>query len=103
MIVVDTWLVYIQRTGTQEKQKDFYTSPSEEVIDNTYDHVHNGRRRRLDEHDASARSPELFDRTTGNPRAGTAAHLTPTKGQRLCMMIWSFHILCRDVVEFARS
>ena len=82
MIVVDTWLVYSQCTGTQEKQKEFYTSLSEELIDNTYDHVHNRRRRRLEEQDTSARSPELFDRTTGNPRAGTAAHLTPTKRRK---------------------
>lgn len=82
MIVVDTWLVYSQCTGTQEKQKEFYTSLSEELIDNTYDRVHNRRRRRLEEQDTNARSPELFDRTTGNPRAGTAAHLTPTKRRK---------------------
>jgi hypothetical protein len=27
MIVVDTWLVYSQCTGTHEKQEDFYTAP----------------------------------------------------------------------------
>ena len=52
---------------------------SEELIDNTYDHVHNRRRRNADEQIVYASSPELFDRTTGNPRAGASAHLTPTK------------------------
>ena len=84
MIVVDTWLAYSQCTGTQENQKDFYTSLSEELIDNTFDHVHNRRRRGVNEQDASvsSRSPELFNRATGNPRAGTSAHLTPTKRKK---------------------
>lgn len=81
MIVVDTWLAYSQCTGTKENQKDFYTFLSEELIDNTFDHVHT-RGRRVTEQDASVSSPELFDRTTGNPRAGTSAHLTPTKRKK---------------------
>ena len=84
MIVVDTWLAYRQCTGTDEEQKDFYTYLSEELIDNTYDHVHNRRRRRADDQGSvnTAGSPELFDRVTGNPRAGTSAHLTPTKRKK---------------------
>jgi hypothetical protein len=41
IVVVDTWLAYSQCTGTKENQKDFYTSLSEELIDNTFDHEHN--------------------------------------------------------------
>ena len=41
VLVVDTWLAHdIQCTGAQENQKDFYTSLSEELIDDTFDHVH---------------------------------------------------------------
>ena len=37
MIVVDTWLVYSQATGSTELQSEFYVCLAEELIDNNID------------------------------------------------------------------
>ena len=37
MIVVDTWLVYSQATGSTEHQSEFYVRLAEELIDNNID------------------------------------------------------------------
>ncbi len=37
--IVDTWLAYKQCTGTDEKQKEFYSKLAEELIDNNYDRI----------------------------------------------------------------
>jgi hypothetical protein len=94
----------------KREPKDFYTSLSEELIDNTYDHVHNRHRRNADEQSVNASSPELFDRTTGNPRAGTLAHLTPTKrkktsrdGQELAYSLQGRCKVCRKLTTYACS
>ena len=82
IIVVDTWLVYSQCTETQMCQKDFYTQLAEDLIENTYDMVHYGvRRNGAGEHQEGQlrSSPTLFERQSGDPRAGCFAHLTPTK------------------------
>jgi hypothetical protein len=45
-----------------------------------HDHVHNRLCWGLNEQDESVSScsPELFNRVTGNPRAGSSTHLTPS-------------------------
>jgi hypothetical protein len=85
MIVVDTWLAYSLCTGIgrangrEEKQKDFYTALAEELVDNQYDNV--GSRRVFVEANLDSDSPAL-SRSTGEPRSGLYAHLTPTKKRR---------------------
>ncbi len=37
--IVDTWLAYKECTGTEERQKEFYSKLAEELIDNNYDGV----------------------------------------------------------------
>ena len=114
MIVVDTWLAYSQCTGATENQKDFYTSLSEELIDNTFDHAHNRRRRQVGEDQQpgmNASSPEPCDsRTRGNPRVGTSAHLTPTKrkktnrdGEELTYSLQGRCKVCRKLTTYACS
>ena len=80
MTVVDTWLAYSQCTETRESQKDFYTILAEELVDNCFDSVNvRGTRRSTG---PNGMSPTLFERTSGDPRAGCYAHLTPTKKRK---------------------
>jgi hypothetical protein len=79
MTVVDTWLAYSQCTATKQSQKDFYTILAKELIDNSYDSVNvRGRRNPA----PPGMSPILFERASGDPRAGCYAHLTPTKKRK---------------------
>jgi len=81
MMVVDTWLVYNGATATTESQQDFYTSLSEELIDNIYDQVGGTLVARMQSEGVN-HSPDLVDRRTGAGRSGIMAHLTPTKKKR---------------------
>ena len=82
MIVVDTWLVYSQATGSTELQSEFYVLLAEELIDNNIDsrpqHWRNSGEDGTDRNDESA----VMTRT-GRVRAGVSCHLTPTK-HRCC-------------------
>jgi hypothetical protein len=89
MIVVDTWLAYSLCTGIgrangrEENQKDFCTALTEELVDNQYDNV--GSCRVFVEAKLDNDSPAL-SRTTGEPRSGLYAHLSPTKKGRTKMI-----------------
>ena len=74
MIVVDTWLVYSQATGSTELQSEFYVCLAEELIDNNIDSRPQCQRNSNDE------SPVMT--CTGRVRAGVSCHLTPTKHRR---------------------
>ena len=82
MIVVDTYLVYCQSTECKDDtQKQFYEQLAEELIDNKYDGAAaNGRRSR--ENTGVVDPHPTLARTTGIPRSGVDAHLTPTKRKR---------------------
>ena len=79
MMVVDCWLAFNGCTAAEETQKEFYMLLAEELIDNTYDNSNVARRERRVHQTHS--SPTLAA-ATGAPRAGVAAHLTPTKRKR---------------------
>ena len=81
MIVVDTWLVYSQATGSTELQSEFYGRLAEELIDNNI----NSRPQRWrdsgeDGSDSNNESPVMT--CTGRVHAGVSCHLTPTKRRR---------------------
>ena len=78
MIVVDTWLVYSQVTGSTELQSEFYVRLAEELIDNNIDSRPQCRRNSGE--DGSDSNDESAVMTcTGRVRAGVSCHLTPTK------------------------
>ena len=78
MIVVDTWLVYSQATGSTELQSEFYVRLAEELIDNNIDSRPQQRRNSgEDGSDSNDESPVMM--RTGRVRAGVSCHLTPTK------------------------
>ena len=78
MIVVDTWLVYSQATGSTELQSEFYVHLAEELIDNNIDSRPQRRRNSgEDGSDSSDESPVMT--RTGRVRAAVSFHLTPTK------------------------
>ena len=78
MIVVDTWLVYSQATGSTELQSEFYVRLAEELIDNNIDS--RLRCQRNSGEDGSDRNDESrVMMCTGRVRAGISCHLTPTK------------------------
>ena len=81
MIVVDTWLVYSQATGSTELQSEFYVRLAEELIDNNID-SRPQRQRNSGENgsDSNDESPVML--RTGRVRAGVSCHLTPTKRRR---------------------
>jgi hypothetical protein len=81
MTVVDTWLAYSQCSETQHRdsQKNFYAVLAKELIENTYDSVNVRGRRNPGQ---PGMSPTLFERASGDPRAGCYAHLTPTKKRK---------------------
>ena len=78
MIVVDTWLVYSQATGSTELQSEFYVRLAEELIDNNIDsrpqHQRNSGEGGSDNNNES---PVMMH--TGRVCAGVSCHLTPTK------------------------
>ena len=78
MIVVDTWLVYSQVTGSTELQSEFYVRLAEELIDNNiYSRPLHRRNSGEDGSDSNDESPVMM--CTGRVRAGISCHLTPTK------------------------
>ena len=78
MIVVDTWLVYSQATGSTELQSEFYVRLAEELIDNNIDsRLQLWRNSGEDGSDSNDESPVMTH--TGRVRAGISCHLTPTK------------------------
>ena len=78
MIVVDTWLVYSQATGSTELQSEFYVRLAEELIDNNIDSWPQHRRNSgEDGSDSNDESPVMM--CTGRVCAGVSCHLTPTK------------------------
>ena len=78
MIVVDTWLVYSQVTGSTELQSEFYVHLAEELIDNNIDsRLQHRRNSGEDGSDSNDESPVMT--RTGRVRAGVSCHLTPTK------------------------
>ena len=75
MIVVDTWLVYSQATGSTELQSEFYVRLAEELIDNNIDSRPQRRRNSgEDGSDSNDASPVMT--RTGRVRAGVSCHLT---------------------------
>ena len=81
MIVVDTWLVYSQATGSTELQSEFYVCLAEELIDNNIDSRPQHRRNSgEDGSDSNDEAPVMTH--TGRVRAGVICHLTPTKCRR---------------------
>ena len=78
MIVVETWLVYSQVTGSTELQSEFYVRLAEELIDNNIDsRLQHQRNSGEDGSDSNDESPAMM--RTGRVRAGVSCHLTPTK------------------------
>ena len=78
MIVVDTWLVYSQVTGSTELQSEFYVSLAEELIDNNIDNRPQHRRNSgEDGSDSNDESPVMMH--TGRVHTGISCHLIPTK------------------------
>ena len=78
MIVVDTWLVYSQATGSTELQSEFYVCLAEELIDNNINSRPQRRRNSgEDGSDSNGESPVMT--RTGRVCTGISCHLTPTK------------------------
>ena len=78
MIVVDTWLVYSQVTGSTELQSESYVRLAQELIDNNIDSRPQCQRNSgEDGSDGNDESPVMT--CTGRVRAGVSCHLTPTK------------------------
>ena len=78
MIVVDTWLVYSQATGSTELQSEFYVRLAEELIDNNIDsQLQCQRNTGEDGSDSNDESPVMMH--TERVHAGVSCHLTPTK------------------------
>ena len=78
MIVVDTWLVFSQATGSAELQSEFYVCLAEELIDNNIDSRPQHRRNSgEDGSDSNNESPVMM--CTGRVHAGISCHLTRTK------------------------
>ena len=81
MIVVDTWLVYSQATGSTELQSEFYVHLAEELIDNNINsRLQHWRNSGEDGSDSNDASPVMT--STGRVCAGVSCHLTPTKRRR---------------------
>ena len=81
MIVVDTWLVYSQVTGSTELQSEFYVRLAEELIDNNID-SRPQRQRNSGENGSDSNDESPVMSRTGRVRAGVSCHLTPTKRRR---------------------
>ena len=78
MIVVDTWLVYSQATGSTELQSEFYVCLAEELNDNNIKSWPQRQRNSgEDGSDSNDESPVMT--CTGRVHAGVSCHLTPTK------------------------
>ena len=81
MIVVDTWLVYSQVTGSTELQSEFYVRLAEELIDNNVD-SRPQRWRNSGEYGSDSNDESSVMTCTGRVHAGVSCHLTPTKCRR---------------------
>ena len=78
MIVVDTWLVYSQATGSTELQSEFYVCLAEELIDNNIDsRLQCQRNSGEDGSDSNNKYPVMM--RTGRVHAGVSCHLTHIK------------------------
>ena len=78
MIVVDTWLVYSQATGSTELQSEFYVCLAEELIDINIDSwPQHQRNSGEDGSESNDESPVMM--CTGRVCTGISCHLTPTK------------------------
>ena len=78
IIVVDTWLVYSQVTGSTELQSEFYVRLAEELIDNNIgSRLQHRRNSGEDGSDSNNESPVMTH--TGRVCTGISCHLTPTK------------------------
>ena len=78
MIVVDTWLVDSQATGSTELQSEFYVRLAEELIDNNINsRLQCQRNSGEDGSDSNDESPVMM--CTGWVHTGISCHLTPTK------------------------
>ena len=81
MIVVETWLVYSQVTGSTELQSEFYVRLAEELIDNNIgSRLQHQRNSGEDGSDSNNESPVMTH--TGRVCTGISCHLTPTKRRR---------------------
>ena len=78
MIVVDTWLVYSQVTGSTELQSEFYVHLAVELIDNNIDSMLQ-RRRNSGEDGSNSNDESPVMTCTGRVHAGVSCHLTPRK------------------------
>ena len=81
MIVVDTWLVYSQATGSTELQSEFYVCFAEELIDNNIDSRLQCWRNSGEDGSGSNDESPVMTRTE-RVHAGISCHLTPTKRHR---------------------
>ena len=81
MIVVDSWLVYSQATGSTELQSEFYVHLAEELIDNNIDSRPQCQRNSgEDGSDSNDECPVMTH--TGRVCAGISCHLSPTNCHR---------------------
>ena len=70
MIVVDTWLVYLQVTGSTELQSEFYVYLAEELIDsNINSRLQHQRNSGEDGSDSNDESPEMMHTLEGFAQA----------------------------------
>ena len=81
MIVVDTWLVYSQATGSTELQSELYVHLAEELIDNNID-SRPQRQRNSGEDGSDSNDEYTVMMCPGRVHAGVSCHLTPTKHRR---------------------
>ena len=75
MCVVDTWSAWSQKTGIKCTQSAFFSGLTEELIDSTFDTGVGGTGARNPSNNVVSAS-SLFDRTTGQPRAGIVTPAT---------------------------
>ena len=75
MCVVDTWSAWSQKTGIKCTQSAFFSGLTEELIDSTFDTGVGGTGASNPSNNVVSPS-SLFDRTTGQPRAGNLASRT---------------------------
>jgi hypothetical protein len=105
MVLVNTfraywWMTYPDGIQKEEKQKQFYTNLSEELIDNTLDDRFQLQRKRNEMTDDDE-SPVMG--RYGMARMGSGAHLTPTKSRKKKGMEQYHHLVNRVGVEYAKN
>jgi lantibiotic modifying enzyme len=80
IILVDCWQVYSKRNKL-EVQKDFYENLASEMTDNCFDRVAPALVRSLSLIDDD-KEADMYYGTTGAPKCGISAQLTPTIRKR---------------------